>query len=263
MFKIFSFQTVAVSIMAIISTYLSIRYELHANFPLTLIGTAIIFPIVFTINSAFKRRETVLSHYGSLKALGRSIYFASRDWGQDNASTEHTENLKNELEILFANLRELFLTPVAKMSEKEEKVYASFSAISKLIVQLKNNGLASGEVSRCNQYLSKMILAFENIKHIYQYRTPRNLRAYSVLFLHALPVVYGPYFAHLAQETHSSLHYVMPLLFSIIFVGLDNIQEHLENPFDMVGCDDVVINVEKFISRLEKVDSNQKLSRVA
>jgi len=30
------------------------------------------------------------------------------------------------------------------------------------------------EVSRCNQYLSKMLLAFEQIKHIFQYRTPRN-----------------------------------------------------------------------------------------
>jgi hypothetical protein len=43
----------------------------------------------------------------------------------------------------------------------------------------------------------------------------------------------------------------MPILFSVIFVALDNIQDHLENPFDQVGEDDVLINAEKFVSRLE------------
>jgi len=37
----------------------------------------------------------------------------------------------------------------------------------------------------------------------------------------------------------------------VILVSLDNIQEHLENPFDLVGEDDVAINAEKFVSRLE------------
>jgi predicted membrane chloride channel (bestrophin family) len=47
------------------------------------------------------------------------------------------------------------------------------------------------------------------------------------------------------------LEYVMPLLFAFILVGLDNIQEHLENPFDQIGVDDVAINAEKFVHSLE------------
>ena len=34
-------------------------------------------------------------------------------------------------------------------------------------------------------------------------------------------------------------------------VSLDNIQEHLENPFDQIGEDDIVINAEKFVKRLD------------
>jgi hypothetical protein len=34
-------------------------------------------------------------------------------------------------------------------------------------------------------------------------------------------------------------------------MSLDNIQEHLENPFDQIGEDDIVINAEKFVERLE------------
>ena len=40
-------------------------------------------------------------------------------------------------------------------------------------------------------------------------------------------------------------------LLSIILVSLDNIQDHLENPFDQIGEDDVMINAEKFVSLLE------------
>ncbi len=43
----------------------------------------------------------------------------------------------------------------------------------------------------------------------------------------------------------------MPVLFSVILVSLDNIQDHLENPFDQVGEDDVAINAEKFVARLD------------
>ena len=41
-----------------------------------------------------------------------------------------------------------------------------------------------------------------------------------------------------------------PMLLSAVLVSLDNIQEHLENPFDQIGEDDVIINAEKFVDLL-------------
>ena len=101
-----------------------------------------------------------------------------------------------------------------------------------------------------------MILAFEQITHIYQYRTPRSLRAFSDFFITVLPVLYGPYFAHISRGFSSGLTYVMPVLFALVPVSLDNIQEHLENTFDQVGQDDVMINAEKFMDRLNAGDSS-------
>ena len=121
---------------------------------------------------------------------------------------------------------------------------------------LRKAGLASGEVSRCNQYLSKMVLAFEQIKHVYQYRTPRTLRAFSDIFITVLPPLYGPYFAYIAQDYTPQLTYVMPALFAFILASLDNIQAHLENPFDQIGQDDVTINAEKFMERLKASNCN-------
>ena len=94
------------------------------------------------------------------------------------------------------------------------------------------------------------MLSFENAKHIYQYRTPRALRTYSDIFIVVLPVLYGPYFAAVSQDFSRGLEYMLPVLFSVVLVTLDQIQEHLENPFDQIGEDDVVINAEKFVTRL-------------
>ena len=144
------------------------------------------------------------------------------------------------------------------MHDREKRVYGSFSALSQFIrVDLRQAGLATGEVSRCNQYLSKMILAFEQVKHIYQYRTPRTLRAFSDFFIPVLPILYGPYFANISKDFSAGLTYVMPVLFVLVLVSLDNIQEHLENPFDQVGQDEVSINAEKFVDRLQAGAANQ------
>jgi len=227
------------------------------------LATAIVFPIVFSINSAYKRREAALDDYGSLKAHGRAIYFATRDWLED-ADSATLDRCRKLLGDLLVNTRALFCGAREQMHEREERVYESFSELSQFIRNdLRQGGLASGEVSRCNQYLSKMILAFEQVKHIYQYRTPRTLRAFSDFFITVLPILYGPYFAHIAADFSAGLTYVMPVLFALVLVSLDNIQEHLENPFDQVGQDDVTINAEKFMDRLEAGRIDQATEQAA
>ena len=244
-------KAIVVASLAVISTYLCLRWNISANFPLTLIATAIVFPIVFSINSAYKRREMALDDYASLKSHGRSIYFATRDW-LENGDPSKQERCRNLLGELLRSTREMFGAPRSEMHEREERVYGCFSELSQFIRNdLRHAGLASGEVSRCNQYLSKMVLAFEQIKHIYQYRTPRTLRAFSDFFITVLPPLYGPYFAYVAGDFSNGLVYVMPALFAFILVSLDSIQGHLENPFDQIGQDDVMINAEKFMHRLQ------------
>ena len=58
------------------------------------------------------------------------------------------------------------------------------------------------------------------------------------------PIIYGPYFANSFHTYSPQLVYVMPILYSFILVSLDNIQDHLENPFDNVGEDDIDIDAE-------------------
>ena len=230
-FLIINLKTLIITLLSVASTYVCIRYAITADFPLTLIATAIIFPIVFSINGAYKRREVALSKYSALKAQGKAIYFATRDWLE-----EPSDETKAKCKMLLGNLmeacRKLFSGKEDEARANEELVYRAFSDLSRFIRDdLRGNGLATGEVSRCNQYLSKMFVSFEDAKHIYQYRTPRTLRTFSTVFISLLPILYGPYFAHEAAEYSPYVTYVMPILFSLVLVSLSNIQDHLENPF--------------------------------
>jgi predicted membrane chloride channel (bestrophin family) len=249
-FLIIDYRTVIIASLSILATYFAIRYGITAEFPLTLIGIAIVFPIVFSLAEAYKRREKALDQYGSLKAHGRILFFASRDWVVDD-NKEADEDIRRIMRSILENSTMYFRSDKKDdLVEKEHKVYEDFSQMSKCIRRMRERGLPSGEVSRANQFLSKMIAAFETMKHIFQYRTPRSLRLYSKLFIYLLPILYSPYFAHIAEEYASGLDYVMPVIFSVILVGLDNIQEHLENPYDLDVQDDIILNSEKYADSL-------------
>ncbi|MHC4252751.1 MAG: hypothetical protein ACYS9X_26835 [Planctomycetota bacterium] len=251
MLVIINLKTLVITALAAASTFLCGRYGIVASFPLTLVATAVIFPIVFSIGGAYKRRENALAKYSAIKANGRSIYFAARDWLEKSDEATLTK-IRELLGELLVNCRTLFAQPISEMAPYEEKVYATFSKLSRFINEdLRKIGLSTSESTRCNQFLSKTIVAFEDVKHIYQYRTPRTLRSFSDLFVTLLPVLYGPYFVAIAEGYSYGLMYAMPVLFTVILVSLDNIQEHLENPFDQIGEDDIVINAEKFMERLE------------
>ena len=251
--SIINLKTFIIVGVAVASTFFSIRYDITANFPLTLIATAVIFPIVFSISGAYKRRETALNHYADLKAHGKAIFYAARDW-PEKPSASAVLAIREELELLLDACRTLFMSPKRDMTDNALAVYASFSRLSRLSrTELRQKGMPAGEVSRTNQFLSKMLVSFEKIKHVFQYRTPRTLRAFADIFILLLPLLYGPYFAHLAKDYSSPyLSYIVPVLFAFVLVSLDNIQTHLENPFDQVGEDDVTINVEKFGERLRQ-----------
>ncbi len=247
---IINLKAVLIAGIAVVSMLVSRHFGLAANFPLALIATAIVFPIVFSIGGAYKRREAALGDYANIKAHGRAIYLASRDWLEEpDAGLEAA--IRKSLGDLLGSARDLFGAPIGEMAEREAAVYRCFSGLSLHIKAFRKRGMVANEVSRCNQYLSKMFVSFENMKHIYQYRTPVTLRAYSDIFILLMAVFYGPYFAEIARNYTSGLEYLMPVFFCIILVGLDNIQDQLENPFDQIGEDDIAINAEKFVALLD------------
>jgi hypothetical protein len=243
-YLIINYKTFIVTALAVVSSYLCFTFGLIAKFPDMLVGVAIVFPVVFSIGSAYSRRETALQRWADFRGHAIAMYYATRDWPSDkeNDLAAQTRQLTTELVNIVSN------TLHGKRSEwqdREIEIFKMFSKMSAITMEMRKYGVQSGEISRVSQYLSKMIIAFDNLRIIFTYRTPVTLRAYSKVFIYVFPVIYGPYFASTFHDFSWQLEYVMPVLYSFIFVSLDNIQDHLENPFDKVGEDDIEIDVDQ------------------
>ena len=238
---IINYKTFIVTALSLISTYVCYRLGLVASFPDMLVGVAIVFPVVFSIGSAYNRRENALQRLAEFKGHAVAIYYATRDWTRDK-STDLPLRTKTLIMELFYLMRDMLAeSKLERWQENEVKLYKLFSKLSVLTMELRELGVQS-EISRASQYVSKMIIAFENMKMIHNYRTPVTLRAYSKVFIYVFPIIYGPYFANSFHSYSPQLVYVMPILYSFILVSLDNIQDHLENPYDNVGEDDIDVN---------------------
>ena len=239
---IINHKTLIITALSIISSYFCFQFGLTAKFPDMLVGVAIVFPVVFSIGAAYTRRETALQRLSDFKGHAIAIFYATRDWTA-NKENDLPERTKVLIGHIFKLMKEMFQSRAeATWQGNEIKMYSMFSELSLISMEMRNYGVQSGEISRISQYVSKMIIAFDNMKIIRAYRTPITLRSYSKFFIYAFPIVYGPYFASTFKDYSSNLEYVMPILYSFILVSLDNIQDHLENPFDDVGEDDIQID---------------------
>src|SRR6476661_8451071 len=85
-FLIINYKTLIVTALSIISTYVCFRFGFVAKFPDMLVGVAIVFPVVFSIGSAYNRRETALQRFSDFKGHAIAFYYASRDWTTDKES---------------------------------------------------------------------------------------------------------------------------------------------------------------------------------
>jgi hypothetical protein len=80
--KIIDFHTLLVTGLLLLVVYLCRQFNFLVELPTTLIGIAVVFPLVFSMNSAYKRWEDALRAFASLKAPGCGGRIASVGaWG--------------------------------------------------------------------------------------------------------------------------------------------------------------------------------------
>ncbi|MCP4426738.1 MAG: hypothetical protein GY803_19780, partial [Chloroflexi bacterium] len=163
-FKIIDSHTVIVTVLALVSTWLCRQFEYLFEIPTGLIGIAVIFPLVFSISSAYRRREEALRYFAAMKGHAAALYLAHRDWLPD----------EQDLGDQGATLVQGLLTAVsnnlhAPENEKEQtlrQVYRAYDAFSHSHEQLRQMGVTSGEVSRSNQALRSIMIEFERMRNI-------------------------------------------------------------------------------------------------
>ena len=249
-FSVINVKTFIVIAAACITTLICTELEFYYNVPTDLIGIAIVFPIVFSINAAYSRREKALEHYSVFKGSALSIRYAHMHWIDENSKEnrrglkingdEHVNRIDTIYRDIFDNLYE-YLHSATPNPETYDRIIELLGDVS-LSNEKIRPFLIDTENSRLQNNLRFMAIGLEKIINIKNYRTPNSLRAYTKVFLNIFPIIFGPFFAHIATDKGIEFGIAIAILYSLVLTILDNIQEDLEDPFDGIGTDDIRLN---------------------
>jgi hypothetical protein len=124
-FLIINYKTLIITALAVISSEVCFRYGLTAKFPDMLVGVAIVFPVVFSIGSAYNRRESALQRFSDFKGHAIAIYYATRDWtsNKDNDLPSRVRKMVNEMTVL---MRDMFKSNHSAEWQKKPKSTGPF-----------------------------------------------------------------------------------------------------------------------------------------
>lgn len=252
-FKIINIHTLILLLLTFLATIFCIYFNININIPFDLIGIAIIFPIVFSINAAYSRREKALEYYASIKSSSSSLFFAFKTWNKNEVQIE-----KQVAEILLNHLKYIKLYFSHKKDDTQYllEINSSIYSLNKLAVSFRDAGVSPSEMTVIYRFIASLNDDFEKLKNIFVYRTPVSLRAYSKIFLNAFPLLFAPYFAFLSIKQSYILGFMVGSLYGLILASLDNIQSDMENPFDQIGTDDLNLDGEEYFQNVISQSNN-------
>lgn len=247
-----SFRNIALTASACVSCWLCANvFGFSFEINMTLVSTAVIFPICFAISESFKRREKVTEAAASLKASVLTMYWIYRDWLPVQYRVEYAAKTASALAYFLMKCAAFLHNPVQGPDRSRDlrEIYTCLSSLSQLNEDLtKKMGYAkSGEggASRVNQYLRLLANDFEKLRAVRDYRMPIGLLAFCNVLLHVLPMLMGPKYAFEAAKNCTGsagclgAGYFLAALFSIVTGGLYKVMAELEDPYDGQGPDDV------------------------
>lgn len=233
---IINHRTLITLLLSLLVPYSAYNFEIIYNIDLTLISIAIIFPLVFAIRGAFKRREKALEflslHRAAIKTI--SYYFIN--------SAKLTDEAKKEINEILNDLSNSFLDHLSQSNYNTDKIDSKTALIYQFI-EKHNEELSGGSKQKIFRFIKDVHVSQENLIAIHTHRTPISLKAYCLIFIYMFPVIYTPTIINkIGLENPMGLTYFVIILSEFILISLYNIQDQMEYPFDKDGLDDIKLD---------------------
>ena len=235
-FSAINYRMVLIVIETLVVYFLYDKFNFNLQIDFTILSIAIVFPLVFSITSAYQKRQDALSEFNSFrnKLIELSNLFHAvdginkKDYSsffktllglQVNLIKVLSDNKSNNMDAIRSKRKEIFytLTQYKKLYNEREK---------DSIIRVKN----------------ELFESVEKLNTLKIHSTPISLRVYCLVFIYLSPLVYNSNI--LASFVNNNfLELIVSLFFSVIIgfilMALYNIQEYIEDPFDQQGLDDL------------------------
>jgi len=234
---IINFRTFITLFISIAIPFVAYRFDIVYNIDLTLISIAIIFPLVFTIRGAFKRREKALQFLSGFRAGLQTVSNLFQSSLKENeAKSQEASNVVLEVENeLLAYLRSE-KTSAETLDQKIQGLYDFLDENTPLI--------RKSSLPRLVRFINEVSKNTDNLIGVHNHRTPISLKAYCLIFIYIFPLIYTPSIINkIGFDNPEWLTYFILILSEFILISLYNIQDQMEYPFDDNGLDDIKLNL--------------------
>jgi len=239
--SVFDIKMLLLLLETILIYFLYNNYQINIELDFTIMSVAIVFPLVFSITSAYQRRQDSIKEFAIFrnKIIDLSNIFYSVD-----------KTKKTDYEKLFFSLVELqdiFVSYLKKSTsdnkynkvrEKRKEIFLIIDSYKKLYNEREKDSII--------RVKNELFQSAEKLRGLKIHPTPISLRKYCLIFIFLSPLLYNTQLVSqnislgLTSETFISL--LMSIIVSFILIALYNVQDYIENPFDQKGLDDLKLN---------------------
>ncbi|MBP9925433.1 MAG: hypothetical protein KBF45_05530 [Cyclobacteriaceae bacterium] len=231
----FNFRTLLALVISQAATYIAITNDLSFHLDLLLFGICIVFPLHFSMQSAFKRRDRALEYFSLFKGGSMSLYYSfqiAEDLPPEKKK-EATRFLKSMVDQLMQQLEHR----ISGYNNLQQKLNEIFS-----FIETYRDEISKRNTLRMIRYLRDVTESSAYLLSLVNHRTMAGLRFYSIFFIIIFPMVQAPIMLSLLQEIMPVwLIYIFLGTTSFILVTLNNFQTMIEYPFDKNGMDSIAI----------------------
>ena len=241
----FNFMVILQMTVAAVSVYIFNYLDIAFDFHVSLFVSPIVFPLAFSINTDFQRREKVLEDLALFKSSSMLWFFCMREWKlAANLEDAWLDSVHSKVKNMMFNLREYLLTDkIERRCYIARCLYEDFSDANQLIERVRASELPSNTavISRVIHLLNMLCLSFERLRVIREYRSPRSIRSLNKVLILFLPIILSPYFVFMSRKEGTSKWspYYIAILVAAVFGALQGVQDKLDDPFDGMSEDDI------------------------
>lgn len=231
-FNLRTFLAIAVSQVA---AYLAIRFNIKFQVDLLLYGLCVVFPLHFSLQSAFKRRERALEYLSLFKGWCLALHYSFQI--SSDLPLEKKQAARELLKGIAVHLIQQLENRIAGYKLMQGKLDEVFA-----FMETNHEQISKRNALRIIRYLGNAAEASTFLISLISHRTVAGLRFYSIFFIVILPLVQGPLLLHRLESVMPTWAiYVLLALSSLILATLNNFQTMLEYPFDPKGMDNVKV----------------------
>ncbi|HEY5746119.1 MAG TPA: hypothetical protein VIU12_08595 [Chryseolinea sp.] len=229
----FNLRTFLALVISQVAAFLAIHFQIKFHLDLLLFGLCVVFPLHFSMQAAFKRRDKALEFLSLFKGASMALHY----------SFQISEDLVAEKK---AEARRLLKEVAAQLIHQLENRTLGYGPVQKKLnevfsfIESNREEISKRNVLRTIRYLKDVTESSVYLISLVRHRTMIGLRFYTILFIIIFPLVQAPIVLFRLDGIVPAWGiFIFLALTSVILVTLSNFQTLIEYPFDRKGADNI------------------------